>query len=250
MFTRVKSPAELEAMRESGRMLATVLDITSKKVMPGITTKMLAQVAARELKSLGGDAPFHGYYDFPDVICISVNEEVVHGIPGKRVVEEGDLVSLDFGVKYRGMITDSAITVVCGEFKTPQHKKLLQVTERAMLAGVDAVHNGVRTGDIGAAVDAIVKPRGYGSVRDLVGHGVGDHVHEEPNVPNHGPGKRGEILKTGMTIAIEPMLTLGTYEVRVLEDGWTIVTRDGSWAAHFEHTVAVTDDGADIMTLL
>lgn len=249
-FTRVKSPAELEAMRESGRMLATVLDVVKKRTIAGVTTKHLADIAARELKKLGGKPVFLGYYGYPDVICISVNDEVVHGMPGKRVIEEGDIVSLDFGVKYQGMVTDSAISLICGQPKDQKHVKLLQATERAMMAGIDAAHDGVRTGDIGYAVEQVLKAGNYGNVRDLVGHGVGDEMHEDPNVPNQGRKHTGEKLSAGMTIAIEPMATLGTYEVYQKPDGWTIATRDGSWAAHFEHTVAITDDGATIMSQL
>lgn len=249
MFTRVKNHSELLAMRESGRMLATVLDLLKTKVEPGINTKELADIAAKELRKLGGEAPFHGYQGFPDVICISVNEEVVHGIPSEdKVVHEGDIVSLDFGVSYKSMITDSAISVIAGKPKSPKHLRLVQDTERSLLLGIETVRDGVRTGDIGAAIEEELKRHKYGIVRDLVGHGVGDHVHEDPNIPNYGRRNTGPKLTKGMTIAIEPMATLGTERVYVGSDGWTVLTWDGSWAAHFEHTVAVTEDGVDILT--
>jgi methionyl aminopeptidase len=238
-------------MRESGRMLATVLTFLRDKTAPEMTTKQLADMAAKELKSLGGSAPFLGYFGFPDVICISINDEVVHGIPSKnKVIQDGDIVSLDFGVKHKGMITDSAISVIAGKPLSSKDVELIKNTERSMMAGIDAVRDGVRTGDIGAAVEAILSKNHYGIVRDLVGHGVGDELHEEPNVPNYGRAHTGARLSKDMTIAIEPMATLGTDRVYIADDGWTILTQDGSRAAHFEHTVAITEDGAEIMTML
>lgn len=251
MFTRVKSATELDAMRESGKMLATVLDVLKRKLQVGMSTKDLANMAAQELKTLGGKPAFLGYQGFPDVICISVNDEVVHGIPRRTtVIESGDIVSLDFGVNYRGMISDSAISVIADKAKSSQHTDLLKHTEESMLAGINVVHNGVRTGDIGNAVETVLNKYKYGIVRDLVGHGVGHFVHEEPNVPNYGRRGTGEQLQKDMTIAIEPMATLGTDDVLLANDGWTILTADGSWSAHFEHTVAITEDGAEIMTTL
>lgn len=251
MLTRVKTSTELAAMRESGRMLATVLDILRKRIAFGMTTKDLADIAAKELKTLGGEAPFLGYYGFPDVICISVNDEVVHGIPSAhKVVQNGDIVSLDFGVKYRGMITDSAISVIVGEPLSSRDVDLVKTTERSMMAGIAAAHDGVRTGDIGAAVEAVLKKGRYGIVRDLVGHGVGHELHEDPNVPNYGRANTGARFSKDMTIAIEPMATLGTEKVYIAEDQWTVLTQDGSRAAHFEHTIAITEDGAEIMTTL
>jgi methionyl aminopeptidase len=238
-------------MRESGRMLATVLTFLRDKTVPSVTTKELADMAAKELKSLGGGAPFLGYFGFPDVICISINDEVVHGIPSKsKIVQDGDIVSLDFGVKYQGMITDSAISVIAGKPLNSKDVELIKNTERSMMAGIAAVCDGVKTGDIGAAVEAVLNKNHYGIVRDLVGHGVGDELHEDPNVPNYGRAHTGVRLSKDMTIAIEPMATLGTDRVYVADDGWTILTQDGSRAAHFEHTVAITEDGAEIMTTL
>lgn len=250
MTTKVKTATEILAMRESGRMLAEILTKLSVLVEPGVSTKDLAIVAERELKSLGGSAPFLGYQGFPDVICISLNDEVVHGIPrADRIIKAGDLVSLDFGVNYRGMITDSALTVIAGEPRSPKHAELVRFTEVALDEGIAVVHDGVRTGDIGAAVEKVLHSKEYGIVRDLVGHGVGHMLHEDPNIPNYGRPNTGPWLKAGMTIAIEPMATLGNERVVLESDGWTVRTRDHSMSAHFEHTVLITNEGSEILTL-
>lgn len=249
MYTKVKTTDEITAMRESGRMLATVLERLQKIIAPGQTTQYLDEVAAQELKALGGKPAFLGYGGFPATICISVNDEVVHGIPHpRRIIESGDLVGLDFGVTYKGMITDSAITVIVGEPKAREHIQLLQKTEESLRAGIGQVRAGVRIGDIAAAVQNVLEPAGYGIVRDLVGHGVGHYVHEDPNIPNYGQKGTGDRLQAGMTIAIEPMATLGGHAVTIDRDGWTIRTADHSIAAHFEHTVLVTNTGAEILT--
>jgi methionyl aminopeptidase len=249
MVTKVKTAAEIAAMRESGRMLATVLQALKPHVQAGISTKELAVIAAQELKALGGEPAFLGYQGFPDVICISVNDEVVHGIPrASKIIQEGDIVGLDFGVRYKGMITDAAVSVIAGRAKQKGHLTLLKDTEQAMEAGIAAVHGQVRTGDIGHAVESSLKHRRYGIVKDLVGHGVGHSVHEDPNIPNYGRAHTGPWLQKDMTIAIEPMVTLGTDRVYIAPDGWTIMTADGSWAAHFEHTVLITETGAEILT--
>ena len=249
MQTKVKTKQEIAAMRESGRMLATVLQTIKPKVLPGVSTKQIADYAAAELKALGGEPSFLGYQGFADVICISVNDEVVHGIPStSKIIAEGDIVGLDFGVTYNGMITDSAISLIVGKAKTMGHQRLLADTEAAMMAGITAVHDRVRTGDIGSAVENYLKKRPYGIVRDLVGDGVGHEVHEDPNIPNYGRANTGPWLDKGMTIAIEPMVTMGTERVYIAPDGWTVKTADKSWAAHFEHTVLITEDGAEILT--
>jgi methionyl aminopeptidase len=249
MTTKVKTAAEIVAMRDSGRMLATVLDALQPQVAIGMSTKDLAVIAADELKPLGGEAAFLGYQGFPDVICISVNDEVVHGIPRPdKIIQEGDIVGLDFGVKYRGMITDAAVSVIAGRPKTNGHIRLLQDTKTALDTGIAAVHDRVRTGDIGFAVEDSLKHRQYGIVKDLVGHGVGHNVHEDPNIPNYGRANTGPWLEAGMTIAIEPMVTLGTDKVYIANDGWTVLTQDGSRSAHFEHTVLITEDGAEVLT--
>jgi methionyl aminopeptidase len=249
MVTRIKTAQEIRDMRTSGQMLSSVLKLLEKKLTLGMSTKDLAILAAAELKSLGGEAAFLGYQDFPDVICISVNDEVVHGIPRPdKIISEGDIVGLDFGVRYHGMITDSAITVIAGRPKQIGHIRLVKDTAQALEAGIGAVHDQVRTGDIGAAIEASLKRHNYGIVRDLVGHGVGHDVHEDPNIPNYGRANTGPWLATGMTIAIEPMVTLGTEKVTVAQDGWTILTADGSRSAHFEHTVLITEDGSEVLT--
>lgn len=250
MFTRVKTVDELRAMRESGRMLAAVLTLLAHETTPGMTTKDLAVIAAQELKKLGGEAPFLGYQGYPDVLCVSVNEEVVHGIPSKeKVINNGDIVSLDFGVSYKGMITDSALSIIAGKPISQKHETLLKYTESSLMVGIAAVHDGVRTGEIGEAIETELNRHKYGIVRDLVGHGVGHYIHEDPNIPNYGRRNTGPRLIKNMTIAIEPMATLGTDNVYIAEDGWTVLTQDGSWAAHFEHTVVITDDGAEVLTM-
>lgn len=249
MNTRVKTSSEIRAMQHSGRMLATVLQLLKLQVVEGISTKDLALVAARELKSLGGQPAFLGYQGFPDVICISVNEEVVHGIPrADKIINNGDIVSLDFGVQFDGMITDGAISVFAGEPKNQRHSELVRYTEGSMLQGIAALHDQVRVGDIGAAVQSVLDAGKFGIVRDLVGHGVGHEIHEDPNIANYGRANTGPWLSKGMTICIEPMATLGGDRVYVAPDGWTIITADGTWAAHFEHTILITEDGAEIIT--
>ncbi|PIZ62176.1 type I methionyl aminopeptidase [Candidatus Saccharibacteria bacterium CG_4_10_14_0_2_um_filter_52_9] len=251
MVTRAKTASEIAAMGEGGQMLASVLQTLRQRLEPGMSTKDLADIAAAELKPLGGEPAFKGYQGFPDVICISVNDEVVHGIPcADKIIKDGDIVGLDFGVLWKGMITDAAISVIAGRAKQKGHVELVANTEAAMLAGIAAVHDKVRTGDIGFAVQDSLKTHSYGIVRDLVGHGVGHELHEDPNIPNYGRADTGPWLEKNMTIAIEPMITLGSEKVYIAKDGWTVLTADGSWSAHFEHTVLITSDGAEILTSL
>lgn len=248
--TQIKTPVEIASMRESGRLLATVLATLKQAVQPGMSTKDLSEIAKRELRSTGGQPTFLGYYGFPDVLCVSVNDEVVHGIPkSDHFIKEGDIVSLDFGVTYRGMITDAAISVIVGK-ASQKNQELVTATERSLMAGIGTLCDGVQVGDIAAAIQAILDKGKYGIVRDLVGHGVGHNLHEEPNIPNYGKMGTGPTLSKGMTIAIEPMTTLGSYKVKTDADNWTIRTVDGSLAAHFEHTVLITEDGAEILTTL
>lgn len=250
MMTKVKTDLEIQAMRTGGRMLAQVLRILEGRIEAGMSTKDLAVLAKQELRALGGQPTILGYGGFPDVICISVNDEVVHGIPrSDRILDDGDVVGLDFCVTYRGMVTDSAISVVVGT-TDKKTTKLLETTWRALYAGIDACKADVRVGEISAAVQAVLDEAGYGIVRDLVGHGVGHDMHEDPNIPNYGRKSDGPVLRAGMTIAIEPMATLGSYKVTTDPDGWTIRTVDGSLAAHFEHTVLITPTGAEILTEL
>lgn len=236
-------------MRESGQMLATVLEATANHAKVGMTTKELADFAAQATKKLDTTAAFLGQYGFPDVMCISVNQAVVHGIPGKYTLKDGDVLSLDFGIKHNGMITDAARTVIVG---TPNKakQKLVSTTQAALNAGIDILKDGVQVGDIAHAVQQVLDDAGLGIVRDLVGHGVGHELHEEPNIPNYGRAGTGMKLQSGMTIAIEPMATLGSYQVYTAQDDWTIETRDGSLAAHFEDTILITDTGYEILTRL
>jgi methionyl aminopeptidase len=247
MYTKIKTDQEIEDIRESGRMTAEILRLLKQKVEPGATTQDMADIAFREIRAFGTEAAFLGYQGFPSVICISVNDEIVHGIPGPRVIEKGDLVSFDFGVKHNGMITDSAVTVEVGA-KTEEMQRLLAGTEESLMAGIRAVKGPTRVGDIAAAVQEVLERYGYGIVRDMVGHGVGHMVHEDPNIPNYGRAGSGELLSPGMTIAIEPMSTIGDYHVKTDADGWTIRTQDGSLSAHFEHTVLITETGYEIIT--
>lgn len=247
MFTRVKSENEMTAMRESGAILATVLTKIQQTAAEGMTGKDVSALCRQELQGLGARASFLGYQGFPDVICISVNDAVVHGIPSERPFKQGDIIGFDFGVTYKNMITDSALSMCIGQPNAEQ-KKLLEQTERSMYAGIEQVKNGVRTGDIGAAIEKVLHAAKLGIVRDLVGHGVGHAVHEDPNIPNYGPAGKGPILKAGMTIAIEPMATLGGDAVVLDRDGWTVFTADHTLAAHFEHTVLITNDGYEILT--
>ena len=251
MYTKVKTATEIEGMRESGKMLATIHGLMRKLAVPGISEKELADAAARELKALGGHPTFKGYggpsNGFPDVICISTNDVVVHGIPGSYILQDGDNVSFDFGVTYRGMVTDSAITVGVGEVES-QIQQLISDTEKSMMAGIETLHNGVRVGDIGAAVERVLNTGGYGIVHDLVGHGTGHQLHESPDIPNYGKAGTGFQFESGMTIAIEPMANLGTEKVVMDSDGWTIRTADGKRSAHWEHTVLITNESYEIIT--
>lgn len=237
-------------MRTSGKMLAQVLQLIRKTVEPGMTGLDVSDLTKRELTALGGKHAFLGYGGFPDVICISVNDAVVHGIPSTTAFEKGDVVGFDYGVNYRGMITDSAFTMVVGQAPSGDIKRLLSATEQSLYAGIEVLKNGVRVGDIAAAVQKVLDRNKVGIVRDLVGHGVGHQVHEDPNIPNYGTAGTGVTLKAGMTIAIEPMATLGDHRVNIDLDNWTIRTADGSIAAHFEHTILVTQTSYEILTTL
>ena len=249
MKTRIKTSKELDDMRISGQMLATVLNLLHQHVSEGISTLEIADLARNELKKLGGQPTFLGYLGFPDVICISINNQVVHGIPSNQyIVHNGDIISLDFGVTYNQMITDGAISFILDQPLKKNHQLLVDRTKNSLLEGISQLKNNVRVGDISHAIEKYLDQFGYGIVKDLVGHGVGHHLHEEPNIPNYGYAHQGPVLKTGMTIAIEPMVTLGTDRVAMLEDGWTIVTEDDSLAAHFEHTVLILDNSFEILT--
>lgn len=250
-MTKIKTPAEIASMRTSGKLLATVLATLREAIEPGMTTKELSEIAKRELRGTGGLPTFLGYYGFPDVLCVSINDEVVHGIPSaKRLIKTGDIVSMDFGVTYDGLITDAATTVIVGNPLSKKDEALVKTTKESLEAGIFVVHDKVKTGDIGFAVQQILDRGKYGIVRDMVGHGVGHILHEDPNIPNYGKKNHGDQLLAGMTVAIEPMATLGDFRIFIDVDGWTVKTNDGSRAAHFEHTVLITDDGAEILTTL
>jgi methionyl aminopeptidase len=245
----LKSAQEIEKMRRAGRVVREVLELVRSQVKPGATTLDLEKVAAKRIEELGAKPAFKGYHGFPCVLCTSINSEVVHGIPSKkRVLKEGDIVSVDCGAVIDGFYGDAAITVPVGEKIAPDTARLLKVTEASLHRAIEAVRPGATLGDIGAAVQGVVEAEGFSVVRDFVGHGIGSHMHEDPQVPNFGQAGQGMKLRPGMVIAIEPMVNAGRPDVRVLKDGWTAVTNDGSMSAHFEHTVAVTDTGARILT--
>ncbi len=235
-------------MRRAGKVVREVLELVRSRVKPGATTFDLEKAAEARLKKLGVKAAFKGYHGFPCVLCTSVNSEVVHGIPSpKRVLREGDIVSVDFGVVVEGYYGDAAITVPVGAIDA-NAARLLKATEASLRAGIAAVRPGATLGDVGAAVQGVVEGEGFSVVRDFVGHGIGVHMHEDPQVPNFGEAGQGMKLKAGMVLAIEPMVNAGKPDVKVLDDGWTAVSTDGSMSAHFEHTVAVTKDGVRILT--
>ncbi|MBV9669907.1 MAG: type I methionyl aminopeptidase [Acidobacteriales bacterium] len=246
-----KSNQELEKMRRSGRILRQVLEMLRGMVAPGITTWDLEQAAAAKINELGGKAAFKGQYDYPCVLCTSVNQEVVHGIPSKkRVLKAGDIVSIDCGIIYDGYYSDSAITVPVGgvEAVSANVARLLEVTRKALEIAIEHAKLDNRVGDIGAAVQEYVEAQGFSVVRELTGHGIGRKLHEDPQVPNYGSRGSGPRLREGMTLAIEPMVNIGRPNVKTLEDGWTQVTEDGSYSAHFEHSIAITKDGPVILT--
>jgi methionyl aminopeptidase len=244
-----KSQAELATMREGGRITAACLRMLAGNVRAGATTKELDSLAEEFILSRGGTPEFKGYQGFPASICASPNAMIVHGIPGPYRLKEGDIISLDVGVRYEGFVTDSATTIAVGEVPEEAHR-LLETTRRCLEAATEQARSGKRLGHVGHAIQALAESRGYGVVRDLVSHGVGRKMHEDPQIPNYGRPDTGARLMPGMTLAIEPMITLGSYDIRISEwDGWSIYTADGSLAAHFEHTVAVTEDGPWVLTL-
>jgi methionyl aminopeptidase len=246
---QLKSAREIDLMAQGGQILAATVERLREEVRPGITTGDLDAVAEQFIRGHDGATPaFKGLYGFPGSICASVNQEIVHGIPSKkRVLKEGDIVSLDVGVGYKGYFTDSATTVPVGPISADA-QRLLDVTQQALEAGIAAAQVGNHIGDIGAAVQGVVERAGFSVVRDLVGHGIGVEFHEEPQVPNYGKPKRREKLVPGLTLAIEPMVNIGGPATRTLGDRWTIVTLDGSLSAHFEHTVAITENGPRVLT--
>jgi methionyl aminopeptidase len=243
----IKSASDLDRMRVVGGMAGRVRDAVARRVSPGVTTGELAGYAAELIREMGAESAFLGYRGYPGWLCVSVNEEVVHGIPGGRRIDVGDVVSIDVGVRYDGFIGDTATTVMVG-VTDPQVIALVRATERALRAGIDAAQPGRRLSDVSHAIERMAVESGFSVVRQFVGHGIGRQMHEDPQVPNVGPPGRGPVLKAGMTLALEPMVNLGRPGVRVEPDGWTVVTEDGKPSAHFEHSVAVRDGEAEILT--
>jgi methionyl aminopeptidase len=246
-----KSRREIDKMRTAGRLVAEVLALVESELKPGVTTGHLDQLAEQHIRAAGATPSFKGYGDrrnpFPASLCISIDDEVVHGIPGGRPIREGQIVSVDAGAIVDGWHGDAARTFIVGQ-PSPEVARLVETTRLAMMAGIGAAVPGARIGDISGAIEDVARPAGYGIVRQFVGHGIGTEMHQDPQVPNYRVGPKGMELVSGICLAIEPMLTLGGYEVGIKPDGWTVVTRDGSLAAHFEHTIAVTDDGPEILT--
>lgn len=246
-----KTAAEIEAMREGGKILAQIFEGLKKQVKAGVTEKELDAWVDAEIKARGAIATYKtDEVKFPAAICISTNEQIVHSIPSDYVLQDGDVVSFDLVITYKNMKTDSAFTMVVGGKPNGVQKHLIQATERSLYAGIDAIKGPVRVGDIGAAIEKVLSDAKLGIIRELVGHGVGHEMHESPEIPNYGRKGSGPLLSPGDTIAIEPMATLGGEKISVEDDGWTISTWDGSIAAHFEHTVLITEDGAEILTQL
>ncbi|MFQ6027948.1 MAG: type I methionyl aminopeptidase [Dehalococcoidia bacterium] len=243
----IKSSQELEAMRRAGAIVGATLTLLKRSVEPGMTTKDLDNIAYKEITRHGAKPTFKGYRGFPASICASVNEEIVHGIPGKRVLKEGDIIKMDVGATIDGFIGDAAVSVAVGEV-SQEAIDLMEATRLSLEEGIKAARPGNRIGDIGAAVQTFSESRGYEVVREFVGHGVGRFLHEDPQVPNYGEPGKGQLLRAGMCIAIEPMLNIGDWRTRILDDQWTVVTADGSLSSHFEHTLAILEDGPEILT--
>ena len=252
-----KSPEEIGKMRRAGRIVAGTIERVLAVVTPKVTTAALDAVAEEYIREQGATPSFKGYgggagagrVPFPASICTSINDEIVHGIPSaERSVDEGDLLKLDFGAIWEGFHGDSAVTVIVGEPRSPEADKLVRVTEDALEAGIAQIRPGGRLSDIGAAVEQVARGAGFEVVREYVGHGIGRNMHEDPQIPNYGKPGRGPVLKPGLVVAVEPMVNVGGWETSVLPDGWTVVTEDGSLSAHFEHTIAVTEDGHEVLT--
>jgi methionyl aminopeptidase len=246
----IKSDEEVKVMREAGRVVGQTLQILRDAVKPGLVVKELDKLVRKEYARRGVIPTFLGYAEppYPATVCVSVNEELVHGIPGGRVIKDGDIVSIDLGATYKGFVGDSALTFGVGEI-TEEAQRLIEVTEESLWRGIRAARAGVRLGVVSNTIGEYIESQGFGVVREFVGHGVGREMHEEPQVPNFGPAERGPILRKGMVLALEPMVTVGDWHTKKHDDGWTISTRDGSLCAHFEHTIAITDGDAEVLTL-
>jgi methionyl aminopeptidase len=248
-MTVIKSAEEVTIMRKSGRIVAAVLERLKKEVKPGVKTKQLDVVAVDELKKRGAKASFKGYRGYPASLCVSINDEVVHGIPGERVIEEGDIVSLDFGAYVDGFHSDAAVTVGVGKLNS-KAQELLDVTEAALMAGIKKARCGVYLGDVSAAIQTYVETRGFSVVREYCGHGIGRDLHEDPQVPNFGLPGNGQVLKKGVTLALEPMVTTGDWRTRLDDNRWTVRTADNSLSAHFEHTIVIGNAEPEVLTVL
>ena len=244
----LKTKEEIETMRRAGRVVGMALDMVAEEIGPGMTTAQIDMLIEDFIRSHGAIPAFKNYQGYPASACVSIDAEVVHGIPGKRVLREGEIVSVDVGSIVDKFYGDSARTFPVGPI-SPEKKRLLDVTQQALMAGIDKARKGNRLGQVSAAVQTVAESHGYSVVRQLVGHGIGRKMHEEPQVPNFGSPDEGPVLASGMVLAIEPMINMGTYDVKTMPDGWTVVTSDGMPSAHFEHTVAITDNGPDILTL-
>ena len=244
----IKSDDEIALMRESGRVVAEVLERLAAEVRPGLVVKELDRMVAEEYQRRNVVPTFLGYLGYPAHVCVSVNDEIVHGIPGNRALQEGDIVSIDLGATYRGFVADSALTVGAGQL-SPEPQRLIDVTQQALWEGIRAARPGARLGEISHAIQTYAESFGYSVVREYVGHGVGRDMHEDPQVPNFGPADRGPVLRKGMVLALEPMVNVGDWRTKKHDDEWTVSTLDGSLSAHFEHTIAITDGEAEVLTL-
>lgn len=251
----VKTIEEIRKIKEGGAKLAAILDKIKKETRPGVMTAALDKMAEELILKAGGAPSFKGYkgsrdaVPFPATMCISINDEVVHGMPGNKVIDEGDVVGLDIGMKYKGLFTDMAETIIVGKSKDKKGEELVKITKESLDLAISVIRPGIKTGDLGNIIQSFIESHGFGVVRQLVGHGVGYEVHEDPKIPNWGSAGEGVTLKENMVIAVEPMVTEGDYDLFIGEDGWTWKTKDGSRAAHFEHTLAIRKDGAEVLTL-
>lgn len=243
----IKTDEEIKLMRQAGRIVAEILEIMSEQIKPGLATKELDIIAERELKKRNATSSFKGYRGFPANVCVAINDEIVHGIPGKRVLREGDIISMDFGAIFQGLQGDAATTVAVGQV-SPEAKELMEVTTGALEAGINAAQDGARLGNVSAAIQGFAESRGFSVVREYTGHGIGRDMHEEPQIPNFGLPNSGPVLKKGMVLAIEPMVNRGGWRTRLSDDNWTVLTADGSLSAHFEHTIAITDGEPEVLT--
>ena len=244
----IKSDDEIAIMRRAGRIVAEVLELLAAEVRPGVLGKTLDRIVADEFQRRNVIPTFLGYLGYPAHVCVSVNDEIVHGIPGDRVLQEGDIVSIDLGATYQGFVADAALTVGVGQV-TPEAQRLTDVTYQSLWEGIWAARPGARLGEVSHAIQSCAESHGYSVVREYVGHGVGREMHEEPQVPNFGPPDRGPILRKGMVLALEPMVNMGDWRTKKHDDQWTVSTLDGSLSAHFEHTIAITDGEAEVLTL-